>query len=170
MTKISKKIGKMWKDMTGVSPIIAVILMVAITVVLAATIYVWVSGFGGSGGTSAAISMRQTNFVDGTTSNEVDYQILDVKGGLGWEDIKIVVNGEAAWTGDGSTGGTIGTGFTLVTGAGSGATMTTTTTGAIHAGDVLKISDDGTNVAHGNTVTILDVDSDSVLWSGSITY
>ncbi|RLF42025.1 MAG: type IV pilin, partial [Thermoplasmata archaeon] len=34
----------MWKDMTGVSPIIAVILMVAITVVLAATIYVWVSG------------------------------------------------------------------------------------------------------------------------------
>ncbi|MGC9554920.1 MAG: archaellin/type IV pilin N-terminal domain-containing protein, partial [Thermoplasmatota archaeon] len=30
----------MWEDKTGVSPIIAVILMVAITVVLAATIYV----------------------------------------------------------------------------------------------------------------------------------
>ena len=32
----------------AVSPVIAVILMVAITVVLAATVYVWVSGFGGS--------------------------------------------------------------------------------------------------------------------------
>ena len=50
MTKgIRKKIGKIWKDTSGVSPIIAVILMVAITVVLAATIYAWVSGFGGSG-------------------------------------------------------------------------------------------------------------------------
>ncbi|HHH77670.1 MAG TPA: type IV pilin, partial [Thermoplasmatales archaeon] len=62
MTKISKKIGKMWKDTTGVSPIIAVILMVAITVVLAATIYVWVSGFGGSGGTSASVNLAQTNY------------------------------------------------------------------------------------------------------------
>ena len=33
-------------DDEAVSPVIAVILMVAITVVLAATVYVWVSGFG----------------------------------------------------------------------------------------------------------------------------
>jgi archaeal type IV pilus assembly protein PilA len=33
----------------AVSPVIAVILMVAITVVLAATVYIWVSGFGTSG-------------------------------------------------------------------------------------------------------------------------
>ena len=33
-------------DDDAVSPVIAVILMVAITVVLAATVYVWVSGFG----------------------------------------------------------------------------------------------------------------------------
>ncbi|RLF41686.1 MAG: type IV pilin, partial [Thermoplasmata archaeon] len=51
----------MWKDMTGVSPIIAVILMVAITVVLAATIYVWVSGFGGSGSSTPAISCSPDN-------------------------------------------------------------------------------------------------------------
>ena len=89
MTKISKKIGKMWKDTTGVSPIIAVILMVAITVVLAATIYVWVSGFGGGGGTSAAINLQQTNY-DG--DHNVTYKVLTVKGGLGYEDIKIVVN------------------------------------------------------------------------------
>lgn len=39
MTKPMNKIKKLWEDKTGVSPIIAVILMVAITVVLAATIY-----------------------------------------------------------------------------------------------------------------------------------
>lgn len=37
------------QDDEAVSPVIAVILMVAITVVLAATVYVWVSGFGTSG-------------------------------------------------------------------------------------------------------------------------
>ncbi|PSG97195.1 hypothetical protein BRD56_05915 [Thermoplasmatales archaeon SW_10_69_26] len=41
---IEKAIEKLRSD-EGVSPVIAVILMVAITVVLAATVYVWVSGF-----------------------------------------------------------------------------------------------------------------------------
>ena len=38
------------KDDEAVSPVIAVILMVAITVVLAGVLYVWVSGFGQTGG------------------------------------------------------------------------------------------------------------------------
>lgn len=37
--------SKITRGDQGVSPVIAVILMVAITVVLAATVYVWVSGF-----------------------------------------------------------------------------------------------------------------------------
>jgi archaeal type IV pilus assembly protein PilA len=44
---------KMWKNNKAVSPVIATILMVAITVVLAAVLYVMVMGFGGSGTTSA---------------------------------------------------------------------------------------------------------------------
>lgn len=45
----------------AVSPVIAVILMVAITVVLAAVVYVWVSGFSASGGTpSASLSLAQS--------------------------------------------------------------------------------------------------------------
>lgn len=36
---------KIWEDEEAVSPVIAVILMVAITVVLAAILYVWASGF-----------------------------------------------------------------------------------------------------------------------------
>jgi flagellin-like protein len=39
---------KMWKNRSGVSPVIATILMVAITVVLAAVLYVMVMGFGGN--------------------------------------------------------------------------------------------------------------------------
>ncbi|MGD0818919.1 MAG: archaellin/type IV pilin N-terminal domain-containing protein, partial [Methanomassiliicoccales archaeon] len=38
---------KMRKDKSAVSPVIATILMVAITVVLAAVLYVMVMGFGG---------------------------------------------------------------------------------------------------------------------------
>ncbi|MCX6651668.1 MAG: type IV pilin [Methanomassiliicoccales archaeon] len=45
---------KMWKkNNKAVSPVIATILMVAITVVLAAVLYVMVMGFGGSGSSSA---------------------------------------------------------------------------------------------------------------------
>ncbi|NYT12855.1 MAG: type IV pilin, partial [Methanomassiliicoccales archaeon] len=45
----------MWKfrkDSRAVSPVIATILMVAITVVLAAVLYVMVSGYGGGGETA----------------------------------------------------------------------------------------------------------------------
>ena len=43
-----KKMWKIRKDKSAVSPVIATILMVAITVVLAAVLYVMVMGFGGS--------------------------------------------------------------------------------------------------------------------------
>ena len=45
-----KLMRKNWKDRKGVSPVIATILMVAITVVLAAVLYVMVMGFGGESG------------------------------------------------------------------------------------------------------------------------
>ncbi|MDG6934889.1 MAG: type IV pilin, partial [Nitrososphaerota archaeon] len=47
----SKRFAKRMKD-SGVSPVIATILMVAITVVLAAVLYVMVSGFTHSPGTA----------------------------------------------------------------------------------------------------------------------
>ena len=46
-----KKMWKMRKNKEAVSPVIATILMVAITVVLAAVLYVMVMGFGGTGST-----------------------------------------------------------------------------------------------------------------------
>jgi flagellin-like protein len=48
-TERMKRIWKIRKDDEAVSPVIATILMVAITVVLAAVLYVMVIGFGGGG-------------------------------------------------------------------------------------------------------------------------
>jgi flagellin-like protein len=52
-----KKIWKIRKDKSAVSPVIATILMVAITVVLAAVLYVMVMGFGGSQSSTPTGSM-----------------------------------------------------------------------------------------------------------------
>jgi archaeal type IV pilus assembly protein PilA len=53
-----KKMWKIRKDKSAVSPVIATILMVAITVVLAAVLYVMVMGFGNGGGSTPAASLR----------------------------------------------------------------------------------------------------------------
>lgn len=58
-----KMMRKNWKDRKGVSPVIATILMVAITVVLAAVLYVMVMGFGGDGGGQAP-TVKLTKSVD----------------------------------------------------------------------------------------------------------
>ncbi|MEW6069747.1 MAG: archaellin/type IV pilin N-terminal domain-containing protein [Candidatus Thermoplasmatota archaeon] len=48
------------KEKEAVSPVIGVILMVAITVVLAAVLYVWVSGFMGGGGAMTPVGALAT--------------------------------------------------------------------------------------------------------------
>jgi len=56
-----KKMWKIRKDKSAVSPVIATILMVAITVVLAAVLYVMVMGFGGSTASNAPAATLQKN-------------------------------------------------------------------------------------------------------------
>ena len=66
------------KDDEAVSPVIAVILMVAITVVLAGVLYVWVSGLGGpSGGGSPKVSTTNPDEKSGYWM----IQITSVSGG-----------------------------------------------------------------------------------------
>ncbi|MEM0449665.1 MAG: type IV pilin N-terminal domain-containing protein [Methanomassiliicoccales archaeon] len=81
-----KKIWSMRKK-DGVSPVIATILMVAITVVLAAVLYVMVMGFGGGqSGQTPTITMTYQrsapgdyNFtVAGVTKNDVRWSDIDV--------------------------------------------------------------------------------------------
>ena len=72
------------KDDEAVSPVIAVILMVAITVVLAGVLYVWVSGFGTGGSTGVSISKTKD---DKTSYWKIN--IVKVSGGsLNLDDAK----------------------------------------------------------------------------------
>jgi flagellin-like protein len=73
-----KKMWKMRKDKSAVSPVIATILMVAITVVLAAVLYVMVMGFGGSGSNNTPTASFSRNLTGtatvGTATNADIYQ------------------------------------------------------------------------------------------------
>jgi flagellin-like protein len=88
-----KKIWKIRKDSEAVSPVIATILMVAITVVLAAVLYVMVMGFGTGGNTAPTGSF--TNVQKATSTSEKMFFgpfNKDVKP----SDIKIVVENQSA--------------------------------------------------------------------------
>jgi len=161
MTKI-ENIKKWIKNKAGVSPIIAIILMVAITVVLAATIYVWVSGMGGGGGTKIALSMSQIDVKDdGASGDYVEYRVDSVSGGPGWEDIKILVGGTVAWDGTSAQNG-----YAITVDG------TAIAAGAISPGQIIKITDSGSAdlVDVGDSVTIIDIDSGQVIWSADIQY
>jgi len=89
MTKI-ENIRKWIKNKAGVSPIIAIILMVAITVVLAATIYVWVSGMGKGGTSAPSLSAAADNVNHRLVVSQADK-------GLTWDKVKI------SWTASSGT-------------------------------------------------------------------
>lgn len=80
---------KMWKkNNKAVSPVIATILMVAITVVLAAVLYVMVMGFGGSGSPEApTVSLSKM-----TTSTGVDV-IVTINPSTANNTIMVALNG-----------------------------------------------------------------------------
>ncbi|MFO8133515.1 MAG: archaellin/type IV pilin N-terminal domain-containing protein [Thermoplasmatota archaeon] len=164
MTKHLQKIKNLWEDKTGVSPIIAVILMVAITVVLAATIYVWVSGFGGGEGSTATLSLAQIDYEENTDTYTLKYRVNDAEGGLGWEDIEVTLAGTPIWDGGAVSDET----FTITSG---GSTSTGDTTGKISAGDTFEYTtttDDDDPL--GKTVNIFDINGDNILWSASVHY
>lgn len=88
-----KKIWKIRKDTKAVSPVIATILMVAITVVLAAVLYVMVMGFGG-GETQTPTG----SFTSVTKMNDTAYKITfgAITPSTGFDECKIAINGSAA--------------------------------------------------------------------------
>ncbi|OGS55447.1 MAG: hypothetical protein A3K60_05465 [Euryarchaeota archaeon RBG_19FT_COMBO_56_21] len=80
-----KKIWAIRKDAEAVSPVIATILMVAITVVLAAVLYVMVLGFGGTSTTTPAATYAKT-----TATNGQKISILSItKTDVPWDDVKV---------------------------------------------------------------------------------
>ena len=82
-----KKIWAVRKDTEAVSPVIATILMVAITVVLAAVLYVMVLGFGGTQTTTPAATYQKTT--DATTNGAKITIVSITKTDVSWNDITI---------------------------------------------------------------------------------
>ena len=80
-----KKIWAVRKDSDAVSPVIATILMVAITVVLAAVLYVMVLGFGGSSTTTPAATYQKNTITAGQKITIVSITKTDVS----WTDVKV---------------------------------------------------------------------------------
>lgn len=81
---------KFVKDSEAVSPVIAVILMVAVTVVLSATVYVWASGFGGRSDTPKAMTIvAQGVLQDGVK----EFTVASATPGTYWRDVRVSVDG-----------------------------------------------------------------------------
>jgi len=99
---------KNWKSRSAVSPVIATILMVAITVVLAAVLYVMVMGMGGDSGATPSVALSKRTGADAGT---YEVYVLSVSGGeVAVKNAEIVVTGGTiaetdAWklTGSGRT-------------------------------------------------------------------
>ena len=88
-----KKMWKMRKNKEAVSPVIATILMVAITVVLAAVLYVMVMGFGGTSGNTPTATMTYQKTATVSASN-VTYTFVVAgvtRNDIKWTDITAVV-------------------------------------------------------------------------------
>lgn len=135
-------------DDRAVSPVIAVILMVAITVVLAATVYVWVSGFGASSSTPAhsiALTKQKAGYYQTMT-------IASATPGLRWSDLTFQVDGMSA--------------YDVILADGGANTRSTSfapsNTGTILAGDTVYLVNGATSAATG-TLRILDTQANSVI-------
>lgn len=96
-----KRIWAIRKDAEAVSPVIATILMVAITVVLAAVLYVMVLGFGGTSGSTPKLSISART----PTSAGDGYKFTLTKptADTSWTDVTIILQGDngdaATWSG-----------------------------------------------------------------------
>ena len=125
------------KDKRAVSPVVGVILMVAITIVLAATIYVWVSSLSSPAVTAPSINLRGT-FADSDNNGSIDQLVLtvvSVQGDAKWEDLQITA----------STG-----------------TVSNSNSGLVQAGQQFTI--DGLSGGQEVTVRIVHVPSNSVIY------
>jgi flagellin-like protein len=146
----------------AVSPVIAVILMVAITVVLAATVYVWVSGFGSQSGTPAkTIALTSTGAI---SNGDKTYSVASATPGMRWLDITLTVDGTTVSQFTHVAGGASCSSSSDITNASwfpcSGATSEVGQ-GTVDAGDTVRIG----GVSSGQTLRVLDSAANSVIVS-----
>lgn len=142
-------------DDDAVSPVIAVILMVAITVVLAATVYVWVSGFGSQSSQPAkTISLTSNGAI---ASSVKQYAVASGTPGMKWSDLTFTLDGTSLAY-NGSLGGN--NEFCIADGGSTCTAGTTVPTTTIDAGDLIKIQHAALS---GKTLRVLDSQANSVI-------
>jgi len=140
----------MKKNDLGVSPVIAVILMVAITVVLAGVVFLWAQSFTDDAeGDVRSLNIKVSLYSD--TADAADKLEIEVLGGtIIWTDYKVVVFGEAT--------------ITDTDGPDSGATDDKS-----NAGDtaVFNLDGDGStiNAGEGYKVQIIDLEGNKVIYT-----
>ena len=161
----SKRFAKRMKD-SGVSPVIATILMVAITVVLAAVLYVMVSGFTHSPGTtnSAGLTGSQSSAkywnVTISSVSASNIRISDLKVVISGASVSPSSNGTYSFS-SGLTGTIHGVGLNFTVLSGNDNTY-------LQTGDEIQLNlgTAATGTLTGATVTLYD--GNSVLGSVSL--
>ena len=160
-----KKMWKMRKDKSAVSPVIATILMVAITVVLAAVLYVMVMGFGGS--TASTPTGAFTSATGASTAKQINIGVISPT--TKWTDCKVTIT-PAAGTLVVSSAITVGTttaSFTLAGGyTASGTNLAAN--GNVNQGDFITFTA-GLTSGTSYTITLLYVPTGGQICSLSFT-
>jgi len=140
----------------AVSPVIAVILMVAITVVLAATVYVWVSGFGSQSSQPAkTISLTSNGAI---ASSVKQYTVASATPGLKWNDLSYTLDGTSL-TYDNALG--TDNDFCVADG-GTTCVVSPVPSTTVDAGDTIKLQHASLS---GKTFRILDSQANSVIYT-----
>ncbi len=94
---------KVFRKEEGVSPVIATILMVAITVVLAATVYIMVSGMGGTGEPQLAVTLTYSATQSNVPNHIVVFTVsMQTPSSVDDTKVTITVGGSPA-TGNGTS-------------------------------------------------------------------
>jgi flagellin-like protein len=161
-----KKMWKMRKDKSAVSPVIATILMVAITVVLAAVLYVMVMGFGGTSNNTPTGAITS---VTGTSSNKV-ITFGAISPTTIWNNVKISIQSGAATpvlsNSITSTTGTVAVPITLTGYTLSGTNLAAN--GNINNGDSITITT-GLTAGSSYTVALIYVPTGGSICSNTFT-
>jgi archaeal type IV pilus assembly protein PilA len=93
---------KIWKNRSGVSPVIATILMVAITVVLAAVLYVMVMGFGTGPSSNPTVSLTKEST---STAHQEKVLVASISEAQAYANMKVsFVIGANVYTGQVASG------------------------------------------------------------------
>lgn len=149
-------------DDRAVSPVIGVILMVAITVVLAATVYVYASGFGiQNTNPQHSIALTSASPLTANGGDQVkSYTISAATSGLRWSDMRLSVDGNPLSYQASPTGGA--SSWRVLHGGGALAGAGTPPAGTALSGDVLQVYVGGGN-ANGKTLRIVDATANAVI-------